>query len=31
MTNLGKGTCIEDKFISGLSTATGFLSLSLTN
>jgi hypothetical protein len=28
---LRKGTCIEDKFISGLSTATGFLSLSLTN
>jgi hypothetical protein len=27
---LRKGTCIEDKFISGLSTAIGFLSLSLT-
>jgi hypothetical protein len=28
---LRKGTCIQDKFISGLSTATGFLTLSLTN
>ena len=26
-----KGHCIEDKFISGLSTATSFLSLNLTD
>jgi hypothetical protein len=28
---LRKGTCIEDKFISGLSTAIGFLSLSFSD